>query len=108
MDTSRLAYSPNRSCTWDTPSTSQAITLTGEQLATKIAAAIGRPIEYSRFPEEFLNQSDLMRKLVAFVASKPVLGRADLVQLRQLHPALLDFDAWLERSGKPLLAAAAG
>ena len=83
-------------------------TLTGEQLATKIAAAIERPIEYSRFPDEFLNQSEVMRKLVAFVATKPVLGRADLVQLRHLHPALLDFDAWLERSGKALLTAAAG
>jgi len=53
--------------------------------------------DYARFPEEFLDQSPLLRRLVEVVDSGDASGRADIPALRQLWPELLTLDAWLAR-----------
>lgn len=73
--------------------------LTGNQLADKIGRATQRSISYARFPDEVLRQNATLRRLVELVDGEWAAGTADINTLRQLHPQLLTFDAWLARTG---------
>lgn len=79
--------------------------LTGPQLAEKIGRALNRPLSYARFPDAFLAQSALLRRLVELVSEGHARGNADIPAVRALHPGILSFDAWLEKTGKAVLAA---
>ncbi len=80
--------------------------LTGDQLATAFSRSRDRPVSYRRFPDEILRDHDLLRRLADAVDNGPLAGSADLDALRRLHPALLTFDAWLDRSAHQPLARA--
>jgi uncharacterized protein YbjT (DUF2867 family) len=84
----------------------QAIELAGDelsldQLLAAIARATGREVAAiaGRTPPD---PATAEREFAAMTSS--FCGwRADIPTLRRLHPALLDFDSWLARGGKPLL-----
>ena len=73
--------------------------VTGNDLADKIGRATKRTLRYTRFPPAVLRQNDVLRRLVELVDEVGAMGTADLNALRQLHPGLLTFDAWLARTG---------
>jgi uncharacterized protein YbjT (DUF2867 family) len=84
----------------------QAIELAGDelsldQLLSAITRATARDVAAiaGRTPPD---SSTAEREFTAMTTS--FCGwRADIPTLRRLHPALLDFDNWLEKEGKPLL-----
>ena len=73
--------------------------VTGNDLAAKFSRAANRPISYRRFPDEVLQDSDLLQRLVRAVDEGPLAGAADIDGLRRIHPGLLNFDAWLQGPG---------
>jgi hypothetical protein len=77
-----------------------AESLTGNDLARKISKALGRPVTYARFPAELLAQQPVLARLVELVDEGTASGDGDVAAIRELHPGLLTFDAWLERTGK--------
>ncbi|MCI4655907.1 NmrA/HSCARG family protein [Sphingomonas aquatilis] len=77
---------------------------TGDDLAEKIGTAIGRRITYRRFPDPLLRDAPWLARLVELVEQGPAAGHADLDNLRSLHPGLLTFDAWLNKSGGALIS----
>ncbi len=74
--------------------------VTGDDLAAKFGRAANRAISYRRFPDEVLQGNDFLQKLVRLVDQGPLAGAADIDGLRKTHPGLLNFDAWLQRSGR--------
>lgn len=72
--------------------------LTGEQLAAAFGRVLDRRVSYRRFPDKILLDKDLLRRLVEAVDNGPLAGSANIDALRKLHPGLLTFDAWLDRS----------
>jgi uncharacterized protein YbjT (DUF2867 family) len=84
----------------------QAIELAGDelsldQLLSAITRATGRDVAdiAGRTPAD---PSTAAREFTAMTSSF-CDWRADIPTLRMLHPALLDFDTWLAKEGKPLL-----
>jgi uncharacterized protein YbjT (DUF2867 family) len=84
----------------------QAIELAGDelsldQLLSAITRATGRDVA-AIAGRTLADSSTAEREFTAMSAS--FCGwRADTPALRRLHPALLDFDSWLAKEGKPLL-----
>ncbi|GEN12108.1 Uncharacterized conserved protein YbjT, contains NAD(P)-binding and DUF2867 domains [Myxococcus fulvus] len=77
--------------------------LSGTQLAEAISLATNRSIPYVQIPGEGLRQNPSLERLAAFVSEDG--GKADIAALRELHPGLLTFDAWLAKGGKALFQA---
>jgi len=75
-------------------------TVTGNDIASKIARATSRSISYAQFPPAILTQNDTLRRLVELVDDGALAGTTDIGALRKIHPGLLTFDAWLEKRGK--------
>lgn len=80
---------------------------TGDQLAEKFGAALGRPIVYRRFPDSLLAENAFLGTLAALVDSGRLAGNVDLAAFRQEFPFLSTFDDWLKGRGRELLVAAA-
>ena len=80
--------------------------VTGNELAVKISTATARPIRYQRYPDSVLDEAPLLRQLVKLVNTGPAAGSADIEALQQLEPGLLDFDAWLVRTGAAAIRSA--
>lgn len=76
--------------------------LSGAQVVAAVGRAIGRTIRYERYPEAVVRQSLALERIVAFAERER--GRADIPTLRRRLPGLSTFDAWLDRTGKGLLA----
>lgn len=72
--------------------------LTGNEIVAQVSRATQRSIAYAQFPLEAQRQNETLRRLVELV-DDGAMCRADVGALRQLHPGLLTFDAWLERTG---------
>ena len=80
--------------------------VTGDGLAEKLSAAVGRRIRYHRFADSLLEQNTFLGKLAELVDSGRLAGSADLVALRQEFRGLSTFDEWLRGAGRDALLAA--
>lgn len=80
---------------------------TGDELAEKFGAALGRPIVYQRFPDSLLAENAFLGTLAALVDSGRLTGNVDLAAFRQEFPFLSTFDDWLKGRGRDALLAAA-
>ena len=77
--------------------------LSGTELAAAISRAAHRDVPYAQFPAELLRQNPAFESVVAFV--QKYTTRADVAELRRLHPGLLTFEAWLQKEGRAKLDA---
>lgn len=81
---------------------------TGAQLGEAFSKAAGRPIAYSRFPDELLATNPFLGGLTALLDAGPLAGHADLEALRAINPAMQSFDTWLAGSGRDAFQRALG
>jgi uncharacterized protein YbjT (DUF2867 family) len=74
--------------------------LTFSQIAEVLQKVFGRPVSYqTRSPEQDQNLEGA-RKATAFFEREGY--KADIASLRQIHPQLIPFEAWLRQAGLPL------
>ncbi|MEV4110601.1 NmrA family NAD(P)-binding protein [Nonomuraea sp. NPDC049695] len=78
--------------------------LTAPQIADALSAAAGRPVPHTRIPLEVLWEHDPEVAKV-FTWADETYYDSDLAPLREAHAGLMDFSAWLDRSGKARLLA---
>ena len=83
-------------------------TVTGAQIGAAFSKAAGRPIAYSRFPDELLGANPFLGGLTALLDAGPLAGHADLEALRRLNPEIQSFESWLAGSGRDAFQRALG
>ena len=83
-------------------------TIVAGDIATFFTEAGGRPITYSRFPDEVLTTSPFLAKLVELVTNGTLAGHADMAALRALNPDMQSFRSWLAGSGRDAFRQALG
>lgn len=81
----------------------RALEIAGDELslaeiARGIGAATGRSIQYAQYPRELFEQNPVLGALLHFIRRRGFA--AEILALRTLHPGLLTFDRWLQRSAK--------
>lgn len=74
--------------------------ITGEDLENSFSDAAGRPIPYSRFPDELLNANPFLAKLTGLLDKGPLAGDANLEELRAINPEKMSFRSWLAGTGR--------
>jgi len=82
--------------------------MTGSDLEACFTEAAGRPISYSRFPDEMLAANPFLAGLTALVDTGPLAGNADFDALRKINPEMLRFRAWLAGTGREAFQRALG
>jgi uncharacterized protein YbjT (DUF2867 family) len=82
--------------------------LTGAQIGEAFSRVAGRPITYSRFPDELLASNPFLGGLAALLDAGPLAGHADLDALRAINPDMQSFDTWLAGSGRGAFERALG
>lgn len=82
--------------------------ITGAQIGEAFSRASGRPIAYSRFPDEVLAANPFLGGLTALLDAGPLAGHADLDALRAINPEMQSFDTWLAGSGRDAFERALG
>ncbi len=82
--------------------------VTGHDLEALFSEAAGRPIPYSRFPDDILVANPFLQKLTELVDDGRLAGHADLDKLRQINPELKSLKSWLHGSGKAAFQQALG
>jgi uncharacterized protein YbjT (DUF2867 family) len=82
--------------------------LTGRDLEAAFTQAAGRPIPYSRIPDEVLGANPFLGKLAALVDDGRLAGSADLDALRDINPTMLTFTSWLTGPGRAAFERALG
>ena len=78
-------------------------TVTGRDLETIFTAAIGRPIAYSRFPQEVLAAKPDLGHMERSLYDGPLANHVDLNVMRAMNPEILTFRSWLAGSGRKAL-----
>ena len=78
--------------------------LTAPQIADAFSTAAGRPIPHTQIPLETLREHAPEAAKVFTWANERYFD-TDLTPLRRAHPGLMDFTAWLDRTGKARLLA---
>jgi uncharacterized protein YbjT (DUF2867 family) len=78
--------------------------LTSPQIAAALSTAAGRPIPHTQVPLETLWEHAPAAAKVFTWASERYFD-TDLAPLREAYPGLMDFSAWLNRTGKARLLA---
>jgi uncharacterized protein YbjT (DUF2867 family) len=78
--------------------------LTTPRIASALSTAAGREIPHTQIPLQVLWQHDLAVAKV-FTWANETYYDTDLAPLRHAHAALMDFSAWLSRTGKARLLA---
>lgn len=82
--------------------------VTGAQLGEALSQAAGRPIAYSRFPDDLLASNSFLAGLTALLDAGPLAGHADLDALRAINPEMQSLDTWLIGSGHEAFKRALG
>jgi uncharacterized protein YbjT (DUF2867 family) len=82
--------------------------VTGRDLEALFTEAAGRPIAYSRFPDEVLATNPFLQKLTALLDEGPLAGHADLAALRGVNPQMQSLRSWLFGSGRQAFLHALG
>jgi len=78
--------------------------LSGRQMAAAISRATGKDVEYRYIPTEEIHKAS-PENAAMFDWFNSAGYEADIPQLREVHPDLLSFRAWLEQIGKDVLMA---
>jgi uncharacterized protein YbjT (DUF2867 family) len=76
--------------------------LTAPQIAEELSAAAGRPVPHTQIPVDLLWKHDPAVAKV-FTWANATYYDSDLASLRRAHPGVMDFRAWLNRSGRARL-----
>ena len=76
--------------------------LTPPQIAAAISRSVGRALPSVQIPIETLRRQNADAALAYDFVNKGGY-QADILALRKLHPGLMDFATWLEKTGKDLL-----
>ena len=75
--------------------------LTPPSMAAAFTRATGRPVNYVQIPIETVRQhSDIMARIYEWLNGDGY--EVDFPTLRNLHPGLMNLDAWLEKKGKAM------
>lgn len=74
--------------------------VTGSELEAILTHAAGRPITYTRFPEEFLAANPDLGHMAASLDAGPLADHVDLNVMREINPEMLSFRSWLAGSGR--------
>lgn len=83
-------------------------TIVAGEIATYFSEAAGRPISYSRFPDEALAGNPFLKRLVELMTDGTLAGRADTEVLRAINPNMQSFRSWLAGSGREAFQRALG
>jgi len=75
-------------------------TVTGRELAAIFTEAAGRPIAYSRFPDEVLTNNPDLAHMAKSLEDGPLSAHVDLDAMREINPDVLSFRSWLAGSGR--------
>ncbi|QIY76307.1 NmrA/HSCARG family protein [Streptomyces sp. RLB1-33] len=78
--------------------------LTAPQIADALSAAAGRPVSHSRIPLQVLWEHQPEAAKV-FTWANETYYDTDPAPLREAHAGLMDFDTWLDQSGRARLLA---
>jgi nucleoside-diphosphate-sugar epimerase len=81
--------------------------LTTPQIAGALSTAAGRPVPHTQIPLEVLWEHSPAAAKV-FTCANETYFDTDLAPLREAFADLMDFDTWLERSGRARLLAQLG
>ncbi|WP_158888480.1 NmrA/HSCARG family protein [Amycolatopsis anabasis] len=73
--------------------------ITPPEVAAAISAATGHTVEYSRLSLEVLRRHNERFARGYELLNSAELPRPDIPALRELHPDLMDFRTWLDRTG---------
>lgn len=75
-------------------------TVTGNDLQAAFTQWTGRPIAYSRFPDDVLASSNVLRELAASLENGPLSKHTDLSDMREINPGIVSFQDWLATHGR--------
>lgn len=78
-------------------------TVTGSDIEAALSDVLGRPIAYSRFPDELLATNPDLKAMSTSLEEGPLSVHADMDLMRELHPGLLSLRSWLAGSGRKAL-----
>ncbi|MEC5344928.1 NmrA/HSCARG family protein [Brenneria populi] len=77
--------------------------VTGHELESAFSQAAGRPITYSRFPDELLAANADLAHMASSLEDGPLAERVDLDLMREINPELVSLRSWLLGSGREKL-----
>lgn len=83
-------------------------TVTGNDLGKIFSEAAGRPIAYSRFPDDVLVANDALGSLAKILDEGPLADHVDLDAMREINPEIISFRSWLATQGAQAFQAALG
>lgn len=75
-------------------------TVSGRELETILTEAAGRPIAYTRFPDEILASNPDLKHMAASLDEGPLADHVDLELMRAINPEIVSFRSWLATSGR--------
>ncbi|MCO7639599.1 NmrA/HSCARG family protein [Pseudomonas sp. S 311-6] len=77
--------------------------VTGRELEAAFSEAAGRPISYTRFPDEVLAANADLAHMASSLEDGPLAERVDLDLMREINPELVSLRSWLMRGGREKL-----
>jgi len=77
-------------------------------IASVFTEAAGRPITYSRLPDQVLAANPFLARMADLMNGGPLAGHADMDALRALNPEMQSFRSWLAGSGREAFQRALG
>ncbi|AZV95505.1 NmrA family protein [Bordetella sp. J329] len=77
--------------------------VTGRELEAAFSEAAGRPITYTRFPDEVLAANADLAHMASSLEDGPLAERVDLDLMREINPELVSLRSWLMRGGREKL-----
>jgi uncharacterized protein YbjT (DUF2867 family) len=83
-------------------------TVTGRDLEALLSEAVGHPIAYQRFTEEFLAANPDLHHMSKSIEQGPLGDHVDLEVMRQINPEIASLRSWLAGSGRTALDQALG
>ena len=78
------------------------------EIADFFTEAAGRPITYSRFPDQILAANRFLARMAELMNGGPLAGHADMDALRAINPDMVSFRSWLAGSGREAFRQALG
>ncbi|MCP1634743.1 NmrA/HSCARG family protein [Kerstersia gyiorum] len=77
--------------------------VTGRELEAAFSEAAGRPITYTRFPDEVLAANADLAHMASSLEDGPLAERVDLDLMREINPELVSLRSWLMNGGREKL-----
>lgn len=77
--------------------------VTGRELEAAFSEAAGRPLSYTRFPDEVLAANADLAHMASSLEDGPLAERVDLDLMREINPELVSLRSWLMNGGREKL-----